>query len=126
MQNLTLLVTAIVAMSLTACSTNPALPNAKLDNNQQAPILIAKDLGLKQCEPVTGDVLAISKNQLAQQQIKIINAYCAADGLMRTQVCGASTGKLGIFKIPARQFDQAQSLGFKAVGEAQYQTVACN
>jgi hypothetical protein len=42
------------------------------------------------------------------------------------QLCGSVQGTLGVFKIAASQLQKAQSLGFKAVQENQYQGIACS
>ncbi|XID75467.1 hypothetical protein ACF3NA_02695 [Alkanindiges sp. WGS2144] len=108
---------------LIGCQSSPSQPNE--DSHQ--PLWVAKDLDLKQCEQASGnDALNKTQQSLDQSQIQVLGAHCVDDGMMRTQMCGASQGKLGIYKIAAFQLEKAQSLGFKQVQEDQYKPVACS
>ncbi|WP_034279250.1 hypothetical protein [Alkanindiges illinoisensis] len=108
---------------LTGCQSSPSQSG---EGNHQ-PVWVAKDLGLKQCEQsASNNALNKTQQSLDQNQVQVLNAHCADDGMMRTQVCGAVQGKLGIYKIAAFQLEKAQSLGFKQVQENQYKQVACS
>ena len=108
---------------LTGCQSSPSQPS----EGSHQPLWVAKDLGLKQCEQSAGnDALNKIQQILDQSQVQVLNAHCADDGMMRTQLCGAAQGKLGVYKIAAFQLDKANLLGFKQVQENQYKQVACS
>lgn len=116
---LSLLGTALLA----GCQSSPS----QLPEGSHQPIWVAKDLGLKQCEQVSSkEALKKTQSILDQNQVQVLGAHCADDGMMRTQVCGAAQGKLGIYKIASFQLETAQSLGFKQVKEDQYKSVNCS
>lgn len=110
-------------LTLTACQV---MPDSAANHQHQA-AWVSQDLGLKQCEQASAkQALSTREQQLAQQQIQVLDAHCASDGMMRVQLCGSAQGTLGVFKIAASQLQKAQSLGFKAVQENQYQGIACS
>lgn len=103
-----------------------SFPSAMPEGSHQ-PVWVAKDLGLKQCEQTSAKAaLKNTENLLSQKQVQVLSVHCADDGMMRTQVCGAAQGKMGIYKIAAFQLETAQSLGFKEVKDNQYQSVKCS
>lgn len=123
MQKLSFTLMMLASALFTGCESLPSTSSS--DSHQ--PMWVAKDLGLKQCEQRSGqEALARMQQSLDQQQIQVLDAHCASDGMMRTQVCGAPQGKLGIYKISAFQLEKAQALGFKQVQDNQYQQVSCS
>ncbi len=108
---------------LTGCQSSPSQQH---DANHQS-AWVAKDLSLKQCEQTSAkDALDKNGDLLRQKQVQVLDTHCADDGMMRIQVCGASQGKMGVYKIAAFQMEQAESLGFKQVKEDQYQQIDCS
>ncbi|RYY78729.1 MAG: hypothetical protein EOO69_09560 [Moraxellaceae bacterium] len=116
--------TAFLATALlSGCQSSPVQSEA----GSHQPVWVSKDLGLKQCEQSSSkQALQQTQSILDQAQVQVLRAHCADDGMMRTQVCGAPQGKLGIYKIAAFQLDTAQSLGFQQVKEDQYKSVKCS
>jgi hypothetical protein len=58
---------------------------------------------------------AISLNEM-QKELQGIHVYSAKnqnDGLMRTQVCGAATGKANVYEIDRADLSEAKKRGFK-------------
>lgn len=120
------LTTCLSALLLSACSPNMQPSPMPPTSNQQS-VWIAKDLGLKQCEQLSAqDSLDRMQQKLHRNQIKTLTAYCADDGMMRVQMCGAPQGKLGLYKIKQAQLAKAQSLGFQQVQARQYQQIKCS
>src|SRR5690606_12658640 len=114
------------ALLLSACSPSMQPSPMPPTSNQQA-IGIAKDVGVKQCEPLSAqDSLDRMQQGLHKNQIKTLTTYCADDGMMRVQMCGAPQGKLGLYKIKQAQLAKAQSLGFQQVQARQYQQIKCS
>src|SRR5690606_22862206 len=74
-------------------------------------ILVAKSDGSRQCEEKSGISLVEMEKQL--KGIKVYSRSTQSDGLMRIQVCGASTGRLNVYEIDAANLAKAKSLGFK-------------
>lgn len=111
------------ALLLAGCQSAPS----PMPEGSHQPVWVAKDLGLKQCEQTSAKTaLKNTESVLSQKQVQVLAAHCADDGMMRVQVCGASQGKLGIYKIAAFQLKTAQSLGFKEVKDSQYQSLNCS
>lgn len=73
---------------------------------------VFKSLNTRQCEVSIGDFSRLQQ-QLETNKIRVYAATVGHDGMMRIQVCGAPDGKIAIFKINAKQQEQAQKLGFK-------------
>jgi len=95
-----------IGLSLGACSTIPE------SENQTAEVY--KSLGSRQCEQIdrTKNIVEM-KQQLVQNQIKVLSSYITDDGQIRISLCGASDGKIVVFKIPANKIQQAQTFGFQ-------------
>lgn len=128
MPRLIYVVVSLSALLLNACSPISQPPSSPLpqSGNQQS-AWIAKDLGLKQCEQLSAqDALDRTQQLLRRNQINIFAAYCADDGMMRVQLCGAPQGKLGLYKIKHAELAQAEALGFKPVQAREYQPIKCS
>lgn len=123
MQKILALGLLLSVLSVTGCQSMPDSAN----HTQHQAAWITQDLGLKQCEPASAkQALSTREQQLTQQQVQVLEAHCASDGMMRVQLCGSPQGTRGVFKIAASQLQKAQSLGFQAVTENQYQSIACS
>ena len=96
----------IILMSTAIAACN-AIPNATL-------ITVQKPLGTLQCQDNdnTEHRFIQLSTQLKEAEIKIASAAISHDGLSRPTVCGAADGKIGLFKIPSTQLQQAQQLGY--------------
>ena len=97
---LIILMTTVIA----ACN---AIPNTTL-------ITVQKSLGTLQCQDNdnTEHRFIQLSTQLKEAEIKIASAAISHDGRSRPAVCGAADGKIGLFKIPSTQLQQAQQLGY--------------
>lgn len=65
------------------------------------------------------DGIALEEMQLELENLGI-EVSCAQkgdDGMMRPMVCGASTGKLNVYRISADKISDAVTAGFKPVSE---------
>ena len=93
-----------MSTAIAACN---AIPNATL-------ITVQKPLGTLQCQDndnAEHQLIQLS-TQLKEAEIKIASAAISHDGRSRPAVCGAADGKIGLFKIPSMQLQQAQQLGY--------------
>ena len=95
-----------IGLSLGACST---IPESEYQTAE-----VYKSLGSRQCEQIdrTKNIVAM-KQELVQNQIKVLSSYITDDGQIRISLCGASDGKIVVFKIPANKIQQAQTFGFQ-------------
>ena len=65
--------------------------------------------------------------ELTKAGIDVVCSQKGHDGLMRTTVCGADTGKLNIYTIDSTNLSNAEVIGFKSVDKlADYQDQECN
>ena len=78
-----------------------------------------------QCES-TGIELEEMMLELTNAGIDVACAQEGHDGLYRTTVCGAGTGKLNIYKINKKDLQVAESLGFQSVADlSEYKDRKC-
>jgi len=75
-------------------------------------VTVAKSDGSIQCESSGISPIAM-KEYLVQAKIPAKNARCGNNGLFYTAVCGAKTGRLNLFDIPAQKLRAASKLGFQ-------------
>ncbi len=96
----------IILMSTAIAACN-AIPNATL-------ITVQKPLGTLQCQDNDNAELRLIQlsTLLTEAEIKIASAAISHDGRSRPAVCGAADGKIGLFKIPSKQLQRAQQLGY--------------
>lgn len=71
--------------------------------------------GSLQCEPDSGTPPEVMAAQLTAAGIAVQGSRIGHDGLMRTAVCGAPTGRLNIFRIGGEDLATARTLGFEPV-----------
>ena len=71
-------------------------------------------LGTLQCQDNDNAELRLIQlsTLLTEAEIKIASAAISHDGRSRPAVCGAADGKIGLFKIPSKQLQRAQQLGY--------------
>ncbi|MBL1263950.1 hypothetical protein JJL52_09700 [Methylomicrobium sp. RS1] len=79
-------------------------------------VTVAKYSGAIQCESA-GIALKTMKKELAQANIPARQARCGTDGLIYPAVCGAETGRLNLYDIPAKDLSDAAELGFQALDD---------
>ncbi|HEX4926213.1 MAG TPA: hypothetical protein VFV50_19120 [Bdellovibrionales bacterium] len=106
---------ATSAQDTGAPGTGPSAEVAATQPGTQAPkptgtVRVYKPDGSKQCEG-GGIELADMEKQL--KGIKVLAREKANDGKMRIQMCGADTGQLNVYEIPAGDLAKAQKAGFK-------------
>ena len=88
-------------------------------------IKVFKHDGSIQCG-YTGVELDAMGLELKNAGINVVCSQKGHDGLMRTTVCGADTGKLNIYTIEKKHLPDAEAIGFKSVTElAGYQDQEC-
>lgn len=68
--------------------------------------------GAAQCEG-GGTRVPDMAQQLRDQGVAVEMASCGQDGLVRTAVCGAPDGSIGVFVIPQADGQRALQLGFQ-------------
>ena len=113
----------IAMVLLVACSTGhcrrdgtkvPAKEDVKPPTGYEAQELgtvkVAKSDGSKQCGMGPGVSLSVMKKEL--HETKVLSSTKVHDGLMRVQVCGASTGMLNVYEIPRADLAKALRKGF--------------
>ena len=89
-------------------------------------IKVYKHDGSVQCG-YTGVELDAMGLELTNAGIDVICSQKGHDGLMRTAVCGAATGKLNIYTIAKKHLPEAEAIGFRPVTKlAEYQDQECN
>ncbi|UAA38708.1 hypothetical protein KIH87_18925 [Paraneptunicella aestuarii] len=64
-----------------------------------------------------GITLETMQLELENLGIDVSCAQKGDDGMMRPMVCGAPSGKLNVYKIPADNVADAEAAGFKPVSE---------
>lgn len=74
-------------------------------------VFVYKEDGSLQCGK--GKAVSVTEMQKELGSIVVLNAENRPDGLMHAQVCGAPTGRINVYKIPAQNKEQALKLGFK-------------
>ena len=88
-------------------------------------IKVYKHDGSVQCG-YTGVELDAMALELTNAGIDVVCSQKGHDGLMRTAVCGADTGKLNIYTIEENHLPEAVAIGFKSVAAlAEYQDQEC-
>lgn len=60
-----------------------------------------------------GKQISLADMQKELQGITVYSSQNKADGLMRTQVCGSSTGKANVYEIDRSNLTEAKKRGFK-------------
>ncbi len=68
--------------------------------------------GSLQCERGKEIALAEMAKELTAAGIEVLASRKGADGLLHIAMCGASTGRLNVFTIPADSLEKAQEQGF--------------
>lgn len=105
------------ALLLAACETTSTVPS------ERTYVQVYANTGAVQCEGGGASVPDMAQ-QMRDQGINVEMASCGHDGLMRTAVCGAPDGSIGVFVIPQVDNQRALELGYMAfdrVPDAQVQ-----
>ena len=89
-----------------------AVPNASAHARD-----VFKPAGSRQCEPDSGTSEAALRAELATQGITVLGYRPGHEGRMYPAVCGAPTGRLHVFAIPAAQVPAAEALGYRPLGD---------
>ncbi len=95
--------TTVVGAEITSTSPTPT-PDATL--------LIYRPDGSLQCGAAKG----VAPQEMEDKQLQGIHVYSRErrpDGLMHIQICGAPTGIINVFEIPASSLKEAENRGFK-------------
>lgn len=108
MQNLILHALLIVVLSGCAAATPPETTETRE---------VYKPEGSRQCEPGSGVGAAELRAELEAARIPVLGYRPGSDGRVRPAVCGAQTGRIHVFAIPAAAVSDAQALGYRPVGE---------
>ena len=106
---------AILALSLTACTSAEQQPEKKWDvkvktSGGEAKVWVAKLDGSIQCEK-NADALTPStaSQELKSAGIMVYQGRTGHDGMMRTAVCGADTGRTVELEIARADLPKAQA-----------------
>lgn len=92
---------------LAACETTKPGP-AQLTYTQ-----VYANTGAVQCEGGGASVPDMAQ-QMRDEGIAVEMASCGNDGLVRTAVCGAPDGSIGVFVIPQADYQEALQLGYES------------
>ncbi|WP_374089907.1 hypothetical protein [Methylomicrobium lacus] len=79
-------------------------------------VTVAKSNESIQCESA-GISPKTMKKELTEAKIPAKHARCGTDGMLYSAVCGAETGRLNLFDIPAKKLGDASELGFQPLGD---------
>lgn len=101
---------ALLISTLSVCAA--ANPPGHADARE-----VFKAEGSRQCEPGSGVGAAELRAELEAARIPVLGYSPASDGRIHPAVCGAQTGRLHVFAIPAAAVSDAQALGYRPVGE---------
>ncbi len=77
-----------------------------------SPIWVAKADGSKSCGAKAGASLEAMSAPLKKLGIRVLQSVKAHDGMMHTQVCGASTGMLNAYQVSSKDLEKAKGAGF--------------
>ena len=81
--------------------------------NQTNSLFVYQDSGAKHCETNSGIDLSSMGQQLMNVGIEVISMRMGFDGREGVAICGASTGEINIYEIPASKINTALKIGFK-------------
>ena len=98
------------AAASSVTTTTLASSETKASPDKSGHVFVAKLDGSKQCE---GKGIPAATMAKELKGIKIFSQNNQTDGMMRIQMCGASTGRYNVYEINAKDFDKAAALGFK-------------
>ncbi len=90
--------------------TKPKTPEDEKTKLEKGRLFVAKNDGSKQCESNTGMTVELMEKQL--KGIKVYSRSTKNDGLIRVQMCGASTGYYNVYEIDETSLVKAKGLGF--------------
>jgi len=108
MQNVILHALLIAALSACAAAARPKITDARE---------VYKTEGSRQCEPGSGVDEAELRTELDAARIPVLGYRPGNDGRIYPAVCGAQTGRIHVFAIPAAAVSDAQALGYRLIGE---------
>jgi hypothetical protein len=93
--------------SVNASQPAPNNPTAPTGGN----VIVYKEDGSLQCAMGKPVKLEVMEKDL--KGIPVLAREKKSDGMMRIQLCGAPTGTMNTYKIPANRLSDAEKLGFK-------------
>lgn len=96
---------ALLIATLSACVA--AKPPESVDVRE-----VFKPEGSRQCEPGSGVGAVELRAELEAARIPVLGYRSGNDGRVRPAVCGAQTGRIHVFTIPAAAVSDAQALGY--------------
>ena len=100
-------------MAINACDSSPKKSEAngtvakKVSSDHS---FVYKYDGSQQCGMAKGIETAVMAKEL--KDIKIFSSVNKNDGMMRTQVCGSSTGMANVYEISTQDLEKAKTYGF--------------
>ena len=74
-------------------------------------VFVFKPDGSLQCGERVG--IAVQSMEQELRGIQVFSRNNRPDGMMRIQVCGAPTGQINVYEIPATSLSEAEKRGFK-------------
>jgi len=104
----------IVTISLSGCGGGDSAESPK--RSPDTTMSVFKGQGGEQCKPDPLNLDAM-QSQLVAANVEVRAVSCGTDGLVNAAVCGAPTGRIGIFDIPATQLAAARSAGFAPLSD---------
>lgn len=112
--------TGILALLLVACSSAEQQPEKKWDvkvtTKGEPKVWIFRPDGSKQCAEAPPSLTPSSASQdLKNAGVMVYQGRSGNDGMMRTAVCGASTGNTVELEIAKVDLPKAQAKGYKVL-----------
>lgn len=116
-----------VPLVLFACASADGKQPGNLDTSSAVGVTakVYKSRGSIQCGS-RGTAPAGMSRDLVVAGISVLSYTCGTDGRIYPAVCGAATGEINIFEIPAAQQNQAAALSFQPLSNLpQASQIAC-
>jgi hypothetical protein len=107
MNNRFITLPGVLALALSGCGQSE--PQSGSDSAK-----VYRDSGAIQCES-EGLTLGEMRQQLEDAGVQVLSASCGSDGVMRTTVCGAPAGHIGLFEVASDDLATAKALGFDSL-----------
>lgn len=94
-------------------SSTTDVPTSEEQDLKGKRVVVFKSDGSIQCQMASGVSLEAMAKEL--QGIHIFSQNKQHDGMMRSQVCGNSTGNLNTYTILEKDLEKAQNFGFRSL-----------
>jgi hypothetical protein len=100
------IISVLTVLALSGCLASA--PNASADARE-----VFKPEGSRQCEPDSGVAEGALRAELEALRIPVLAYRSGHDGRFYPAVCGAPTGRIHVFSIPASAVPAAEARGYR-------------